>query len=619
MGGVPPTARAVVEAKKALAARGMELRTGVAGGAAGFDPGFSTALVPGSSVGELFMLGDFWYGGVGTTTYTTADGVLAAFGHPAMWDAGLSAFMTNADVVALWNSAESPYKVVAPGAVRGTIALDSGPGIAGRIGDAPEDVPMTVAVTDELTGRTTSTTSHATQWAIDQHKWPYPYLNSLALLPAFWQATGDSQYDGQITYDLTIGLSDGVDDFTYHRTNIWQDDYGWDAPSMLWIETLKLLGELTFDQDGTVNAHITSIDIAATVSPELTSTRVADVDVAGGIKTGINQVDVTLYAHGSTTPTTVTVPLTIPDGMSRKGTLYAKAPFHAVESMGDGWYGYWGASTGDSSYPPATLTDVVDQLNDAPANDELIVAYAPPESYNEDWIGEPWGDDAVVTGVDLDVYVRGAVQKSVAGISLYPMTWNPVAGRPFALEGSLEIENAAGKKVKIYSREVGETTDTLVTEVTVGADSGQGSGDDESGGSFVALIPKLRHTCTITAVYEGDDDYLYSSESIDVEVRARARLGATLVKPGVVRITASVSPSQTDATIDPRFVIERRVNGTWKKFRVLVATHPAGAPSPSSITTLLELKPGTYVLRNRFMGTDLNTAAVSKPVTVVVN
>jgi hypothetical protein len=617
MGGVPADSRAVIETSRALAAKGIEVRAGLAGGAGGFDPGFNTPLVPGSSVGELFMRGDFWYGGVGTTTYSTADDVLVAFGHPGMWDAGLSAYMTNADVIGLWNNGYEPHKVVAPGAVRGEIALDSGPGVAGRIGAGPAEVPITVTASDTASGRTATTHSFATQWVIDQYKYPYAFTNSLAIVPAFWQATGDSQYDGRITYDMTIEMTDGVHDYTYERTNIWQDDMGWDAPSLLWEETLKLLSELTFDPDGTVNAHIESITIDATLKPGHTSTRVADVNVDGQLKTGLNTVEVTTYKHGETSPTIVDVPLTIPAGMSLQGTLYAKAPAHEVASMGQGYYAWWPSLGGDTTDPPQTLADVVADLNAKPTNDQLLVAYAPPNGGNSDGGSgiEEWGSDAIVVCTELDTYLTGQASKSVADLYVDVVSSPIVTGRPVMLQGNLSIDGAAGETIRIYKREVGETTDTLVTSVLVGEDAGSSGGGSSS---FAAEIPWLTHSATITAVFEGDDRHLGSSKSVGVEVRGIARLRVKSLKGHGLAITASVVPSQDGATVDPRFIVERRVKGSWKRLAVLASTDPAGGTPPSAISTTLKLKPGTYWLRSRFLGTDLNGAAASRPMKVVV-
>ncbi len=151
--GLPTDTAAYRALKNDFADRGIELRGGFAAGAVGEEPGFETPLVPGSSVGMLHMRGDYWYGGIGTTTYTTAvdGGALVGFGHPMEYDGRLSAFMTNADVIGLWNNADEPHKVLAPGAVRGEITVDSGAGIAGLIGDGPASVPFVCTATNAAT------------------------------------------------------------------------------------------------------------------------------------------------------------------------------------------------------------------------------------------------------------------------------------------------------------------------------------------------------------------------------------------------------------------------------------------------------------------------------------
>ena len=334
IGGVPAGIDSVKALKTAFAREGIELRAGLAAGAAGSKPEFETPLVPGSSVGELFMRGDVWLGGVGTTTYTTADGKLVAYGHPGMWDGYLSAYMTNADVIGLWNNAEEPHKVVAPGKVAGAITVDSGPGIAGVVGDTaiPDDVPLTCSATNSATGKTVTTTSYATQWAADQYKWPYWDAYALSFWPAMYQATGDQQYDGHLTYTLTIKMTNGSHDYVITRTNTWEDSYGFDASFLAVTDIASLLTTLTTDPDGTINPHVTAIDLACTLSPRHDRARIVDVTVPGGVHAGVNSVRVTMYAYGETTPRIVNVPLTIPDTMSTKGTIYAKAPFTNVES-----------------------------------------------------------------------------------------------------------------------------------------------------------------------------------------------------------------------------------------------------------------------------------------------
>ena len=609
VGGVPASSDSFKAVKKAFAAQGIELRAGLAGGAAGSEPAFETPLVPGSSVGELFMRGDVWFGGVGTTTYTTADGQLVAFGHPMMWDGYLSAYMTNADVIGLWNNTYDPHKVVAPGKVRGAITVDSGPGIAGVIGDIaiPGEVPLTSTATNTATGKSVTSTSYVTQWAADQYKWPFWYMHALSFYPAMYQATGDSQYDGHLTYTLAIDMTDGTNDYTITRTNTWEDSYGYDASFLAVWEMASFLTTLTSDPDGTIHPHVTSIDLDCTFSPQLDRTRIVDVTVPGGVQTGDNIVRVTMYAYGETAPQTLDVHLTIPAGMSTEGTVYAKAPFTNVESVGDGWYMFWTIGGIVNTDPPQTLADVVDALDGAPGNDQLLVAYDPPGG-NDDWwgFGEPWGDDTITAQVGRDTYLTGAASKAQAEMSMYQDSWPVVTGGPVTMQGSIYAEGSdlEGETVKVYTRDVGETTDTFVTETTVHSIV---SGDSTEN-AFTVEIPAVTHTTTVTAAWDGNAFHLRSTCSEIVQVEAIVGLRARVATTGAVRLTASLQPIDTGGKV----AFMRVKNGaTVLLKRVAVET-------TGKATWTWKPKPGTYRVMAMFLGSDKNTEAQSRMVRVVV-
>jgi len=610
VGGVPVDSDSFKAVKSAFAKQGIEVRGGFAGGAAGSEPAFETALVPGSSVGELFMRGDVWYGGVGTTTYTTADGELVAFGHPMMWDGYLSAYLTNADVIGLWNNAEEPHKVVAPGKVRGAITVDSGPGIAGVVEDLaiPDEVPLTCTATNVATGKSVTTTSHVTQWAADQFKWPFWYVNALSFYPALYRATGDAQYDGHLAYTLKIDVTDGVTPYTITRHNAWEDSHDYDASFLAVWEMASFLTTLTSDPDGTIHPHVTSIDLDCTFSPQLDRARIVDVTVSGGVQTGDNVVRVTYYAYGETAAQTVDVPLTIPDGMSTRGTVYAKAPFTNVESMGDGWYSFWTIGGMTDTDPPQTLADVVDALDGAPGNDKLLVAYDPPGGGNEDWwgFGEPWSDAAVTAQVDMDTYLTGEASKAQAQMYMYQESWPAVTGRPVTMSGSVYAEGAdlEGQKVKVYTRDVGETSDTFVTEATIHSIVS----DDSTENDFSVEIPAVTHTTTVTAAWEGNDYYLRSTCSEMVEVEATVSLRVRVTATGAVRLVASLLPADTGGQ-----VAFRRIKDGVSR---LIAKVAVGTTGKAALTW--KPKPGTYRVTATFLGSDKNTEAQSRSARVVV-
>jgi hypothetical protein len=613
VGGVPSGAPAFRELQQRLAAKGFDVKAGVAGGAAGAEPGFTTPLVPGSSVGELFMRGDTWWGGVGTTTYVTPDDELVAFGHPMMFDGTLSAYLTNADVISLWSSSYEPYKVVAPGAVRGAITVDSGPGIAGVIGELPAEVPFTVTAEYVPTGKVVSTTSYVTQWAADQFKYPYWDMNAISFWPALYQATGDQAFDGHIAYTLTIKLTDGVHEYTVTRDNVWEDSYDYDAPFLAVTELAALFTTLTADPDGTINPHLLSVDLDAQLTPQLDRARVVDVDVPGGVKTGINTVHVTFYRYGSTAPETADIPLTVPEGMSTKGTVYAKAPFTSVESMGDGSYGWW-SMYGPNTAAPQTLADVVAGLEGL-GNGNIVVAYDPPRSDSEDYydFGEPWSSKAVIASRDMNgTYMTGAASKSQTDISIYQMSGPAVAGRTVMVGGYVGEGASEGDLVSIYTRDVDQASETLVTAVPLVKDPE----DPESGSlTFVADVPVKKNT-VVRAEWGGNAGYLVSSASTSMEVQARVSLSARVVS-GRVTLKATVVAAQAGATPmgpGPLVRFERKAGGRWVTIPVKAHASATGA----TFSAVWRPKVGTYTVRAFFNGSSFNTPAASAGKKVVV-
>jgi hypothetical protein len=318
------------------------------------------------------------------------------------------------------------------------------------------------------------------------------------------------------------------------------------------------------------------------------------VSVPGGIKTGLNSVRVKYYQYGNTVAQTVDVPLTIPKGMSTRGTFYAKAPYTNVESEGDGWYGWWSSYTQNNA-PPQTLADVVDGLNGARGNNMLLVAYDPPDDYNDDFWGEgePWGDEAIIASADLDAYLTGEIAKSQARMTLRHSGGRPVTGRRITLRGRVGADSdLTGQTVHIYKREVGETTDTLVKDVTI-----TGSGQNV----FVASLPDgAAHNATFTAVWDGDDTYITTSDSVKVKVLAKVGLKAH-ADGRTVRLVAGVKPADTGGYV----AFERQVGGRYVLIRK-VAVDAAGKATCSFTGAS-----GANRVVAVFLGSDRNAGASS--------
>ncbi len=122
----------------------------VNGGSSGDAPG-SDVLQPGSAVGVSLMEGDMSLGALGTVTWTDDEGHILAFGHPFMQRGDSSFFMNKVWVLGCIPNVQSSYKVGNIGKVIGTINQDRASGIAGILGNAPQSIPVFIAVSD--TGR----------------------------------------------------------------------------------------------------------------------------------------------------------------------------------------------------------------------------------------------------------------------------------------------------------------------------------------------------------------------------------------------------------------------------------------------------------------------------------
>jgi SpoIVB peptidase S55 len=111
-------------------------------------------LKPGDAVGVMLVGGDLMLGGTGTVTHIDGDRVYA-FGHP-MYNLGPTEFpMTRAYVYTVLPSLFSSMKLSTTGEVIGTVLQDRAAAIAGRLGNGPRMIPITVALESTRTSKQT--------------------------------------------------------------------------------------------------------------------------------------------------------------------------------------------------------------------------------------------------------------------------------------------------------------------------------------------------------------------------------------------------------------------------------------------------------------------------------
>jgi hypothetical protein len=191
----------------------------------------------------------------------------------------------------------------------------------------------------------------------------------------------------------------------------------------------------------------------------------------------------------------------------------------------------------------------------------------------------------------------------------------PVTGESFYVSGGINAaDDLTGQSVSIFKREMGEDTDTLLAEVPIT--------HSVFTNEFHATLPGLTHSSILTATWAGNAEYLPSSHWTFVRVRAKVTLTAPRINATYVRLKGTITPSQPQDA--PSFftaksflvLFQRRVAGEWT-FMGMGDT--ASSDGQSWVrSTYYGLKPGTYVLRARFVGTDYNAPRISKTLRITV-
>jgi hypothetical protein len=107
-------------------------------------------LRPGDAMGVALLTGDFMLGATGTVTHIDGDRIYG-FGHP-MYNLGPTEFpLTRADVHVVLPSLMTSTKLASFGSVVGTVQQDRATAVAGRLGDAPKMIPVTITLNSDRT------------------------------------------------------------------------------------------------------------------------------------------------------------------------------------------------------------------------------------------------------------------------------------------------------------------------------------------------------------------------------------------------------------------------------------------------------------------------------------
>lgn len=223
-------------------------------------------LRPGDPVGVALVTGDLSVAATGTVTHVDGPRV-HAFGH-AFFNLGTSRLpMTRAYVHTILPSLMSSTKVASTGDIIGTIVQDRVTGIAGRLGDAPVTIPLTVKL------RTERGVSQQIDLALAEHPLLTPLFAFASLLNAFGSYEREM---GAATYTVRARLA-----IRGRGTIAYQDVLTGDSAATAAASTVAVpLGALMTSDIEPIQVERIEVDVETAERPALATIERAWLDSA---------------------------------------------------------------------------------------------------------------------------------------------------------------------------------------------------------------------------------------------------------------------------------------------------------------------------------------------------
>lgn len=566
VGGLPAGSSAYKRLRASMAAHGLRLVSPRGTGPAGGSDDFTTPLAPGAAAGAFLALGDLSFGGIGTITYTTPANQVVAFGHPFMWSGRSEAFLTNAWIDGIWSSSMSSYKLGSPGSIRGTVVQDRAAGIGATLDSVADGVPVTARATVTADGSATTASGVTTVAPATFRGWLRSDLPAAATMEPIYEAADAETMPGSARTTLTVGVTDGTTSYVVERSNIF-DDSG-DVLGQPGFDVYSVLETLLANPMGTAAATVTSVDLTTEITEARARARIRGI-ASPGLRTGSNTLQVIVRPFGSSADVEVPVTLTLPPGMPTQGM---------VRVIG-------GAELEIEPQDASSLQAVVDGINGAPTNSDILVEYSamgtslPP----------------IRQVVATESVVDGAVEATTSAIEVQVSPSTSSTGRTVSIQGAV-LGAGDSSVVRVERRTWGSST---WRTVAAGAPVAAGLGTFE-----VTDTPRYSAVYRVTFAGSGGT-VLGSSATVTLPVRGRVSLGATVRGTGIV-LAARVAPARAGSKV----TFERYSSGRWRALRTVLTT------STGRASWTWAAQPGTYRLRARLSSTVDLKGSVSAPIRV---
>ncbi len=557
---------------------------------------FTTDFAGGSAVAGLAATGDLMYGGVGTTTYSNGNNVVA-FGHPLFWEGETSLYLANAWVDGIWPSAYAPYKLASVGKTRGELTQDRGAGILGTISRTPTETVVTATAENVDDGTVASSTAHVSRHVMGSTRFEYEPIPMYAGYVAASRVLDVYMPDGSACTTTTVKVVGDGGDFEIVRVNRF--DTARDIGLAVTSDIGTIVNELrAVNNNGLGHAEIVSVDVQSSISRKHNKAQIVDIEAPNGLKVGTNLVRVSLLKYGDPETQTVDVMLPIAAGTSLAGRLTATcADPYGIGAMG---YSDDGQSFDFSTADRRLLPEAIEDLAAEPTNDMLQLEYVVGDAMPPDFQGDP-ADIPVAAKASAKVaeYLTGTVTKSTSAIDVeLSATTLPYNGTLFVAGF---VDGAESGTVKVYRKYNDETGETLVATAPIQSVQGDTF--------FEATISGSKKNFTLRFHFDGDSDTLASEAKASVKVAARVSLSASPASARYgtyVTLKAAIAPTMVTGNV----VFQKLVSGRW----VNLTTKPVSAGVAS-----YKFKPakGTTTYRARYLGGPTNVAAYSGSVRVV--
>jgi len=212
---------------------------------------YNATLEPGGAVGVAQIVGDYYMGAMGTVTAVDGKKVLA-FGHGNTDRGNVNYFMTGADVFSTAHGPLDGMKIGHMTSIIGRVNQDRYDGIAGILGEYPQNVPVILTVND--TDLSNSQTYHSFV-AYDEEV--VPVLTTAMVYDSMYK-TIDRAINGTAKIHFRIRTDMG-ENGVVERTNMFysSSDVGKQAVG----ELNELLNTICTNKDREANIYDVKVDV----------------------------------------------------------------------------------------------------------------------------------------------------------------------------------------------------------------------------------------------------------------------------------------------------------------------------------------------------------------------